>query len=310
MKKIITITLNPAFDLHYSMDKFEAKHENYVDQVICNAGGKGINISRALGKSGIKNTAYVILGKENGAQFESDLKADGIDYVPLYVEGRIRENITIHPKNDKETRISLDNFSITKDELIRLYDLLKDVIDCDTYISFSGRIPRGVTSDDVIRFLSLLKGHGARLAIDSNSLTPEDLIIIQPWFIKPNEEEIVSFLGRRISTPEDAAERAKELCDKGLAEEVMISLGGDGSAWSDGRRKKIVSIPKIDSPVSTIGAGDSTVAGYLAAFAEGKNIDDSLKTACAFGTAACLTEGTRPPEPDDVKRILPMITVR
>ncbi|MBE6597450.1 MAG: 1-phosphofructokinase family hexose kinase [Ruminococcaceae bacterium] len=310
MKKIITITLNPAFDLHYTMDKFELKKENYVKEIICDAGGKGINISRALKANGIESTAYVILGAENSAQFESSLKADGIDYLPIYVRGRIRENITIHPKKDKETRISLDNFSITRLELDKLYSILYDVVDCDTIISFSGRIPKGVTKDETIKFLCKLKGIGARLAIDSNSLTTEDLTLIQPWFIKPNEEEIVSFLGRPVTDAEEAADRAAELCEKGVAEEVMISLGSRGSAWSDGRKKAVVSIPAIESPVSTIGAGDSTVAGYIAARAKGESIDDSLRLACAFGTAACLSEGTRPPLPKDVERIFNEITVK
>ncbi len=310
MKKIITITLNPAFDLHYTMDKFELKKENYVKEVICDAGGKGVNISRALKANGVDSTAYVILGEENGAQFESNLKADGIDYLPLYVKGRIRENITIHPKKDKETRISLDNFSISGAELNKIYSSLYEKVDCDTIISFSGRIPKGVTKDEIIKFLCKLKGIGARLAVDSNSLTTEDLMLIQPWFIKPNEEEIVSFLGRSVTDAAEAADRAAELCGKGVAEEVMISLGRRGSAWSDGRRKAVVSIPSIDHPVSTIGAGDSTVAGYIAAIAKGGSVDDALRLASAFGTAACLTEGTRPPLPENVKEIYEKVTVR
>ena len=89
----------------------------------------------------------------------------------------------------------------------------------------------------------------------------------------------------------------------------MISLGGLGSAWSDGKRRLVISVPRIESPVSTIGAGDSTVAGYLAANAKGDSVEDSLRLACSYGTAACMTEGTRPPMPNDVKKIFASITV-
>ena len=123
MKSIKTVTLNPAFDLHYYMESFEAKKENYVQSILCDAGGKGINISRALTVNDVKNTAYVILGDENGAAFEAQLTRDGLTYVPLYTKGRIRENVTLHPQNDRETRISMDTFSVSSqclDEMERV----------------------------------------------------------------------------------------------------------------------------------------------------------------------------------------------
>ena len=310
MKKIITITLNPAFDLHYGLDSFTPEKENYVKTVVCDAGGKGINISRALEFNGFKNLAYVILGKENGAQFEQNMAEDGVNYVPMYVEGRIRENITIHPANAPETRISLDNFSIDAKQLGELYAKLEGELDADTLVSFSGRIPKGVSKAEVIGFLKDIIAKGAKVAVDSNSLTPEDLITIRPWFIKPNEQEITTFLGREINDAAEAAVVAEELVNRGLAEEVMISLGGLGSVWSDGSRRVVISVPRIETPVSTIGAGDSTVAGYLAASSRGDCYEDALRLACSFGTAACMTEGTRPPMPADVKKIFENITVK
>lgn len=310
MKKIITITLNPAFDLHYYMDKFEAKKENYVTTAAIDAGGKGVNISRALKVNGVDSTAYVIFGKENAAQFESELKKDGINFVPLYTEGRIRENITIHPTSDKETRISLDNFSVTPALLSALEAMLLEAIDEDTFVSFSGRIPKGITKDDVIKFLVSLKDKGARLAVDSNSLTPEDLIRIRPWFIKPNEEEIAAFVGKELDESEVAVEVAAELVARGLSQEVMISMGARGSVWSDGHKKAIVAAPDKGKPLSTIGAGDSTVAGYMAATANGKDTEEALMIASSFGSAACYTEGTRPPMPDCVAELLKLASVR
>ena len=302
MKKIITITLNPAFDLHYGLESFEAEKENYVNTVICDAGGKGINISRALKFNGVENTAYVILGKENAAQFEQNMREDGVNYIPVYTEGRIRENITLHPVGAKETRISLDNFSINSDILNELYAKLEGELGSDTLVSFSGRIPKGVSKEEVIGFLKNIIAKGAKVAVDSNSLTPEDLMKIRPWFIKPNEQEIAAFLGREIKNPRDAVSVASELVERGLSEEVMISLGKDGSVWSDGKQSAVVSVPDI-TVLSTIGAGDSTVAGYIAATARGDEPLVALRLACSFGTAACMNEGTRPPRLDDVEKI-------
>ena len=302
MKKIITITLNPAFDLHYGMESFEAKKENYVTSLSCDAGGKGINISRALLTNGVENTAYVILGRDNSDRFERLLQADNMVYVPLYTDGGVRENITIHPENDKETRISLDNFSISSKELDELCGMLLDKIDTDTLISFSGRIPKGVEKSEVIAFLKKLTDKGAKLAVDSNSFDFDDLIAINPWFIKPNEQEISKLLGKEISCHEDALTVAKELVLKGVSEEVMISLGKLGSVWASKDSSAVVSVPDIPI-LSTIGAGDSTVAGYIAATAEGRTPSDALRLAAAFGSAACVSEGTRPPLPCDVEKL-------
>ena len=139
--------------------------------------------------------------------------------------------------------------------------------------------------------------------MDSNSFTPEDLTQIHPWLIKPNEQEIVSFLGMPVENAQDAARAAGELVRRGVAEEVMISLGGDGAVWSDGQDSLMLSVPKLAHPVSTIGAGDSTLAGVLHATARGLDRETVLRTAVSFGTAACMTEGTLPPRPEDVAAV-------
>lgn len=310
MKKIITITLNPAFDIHYKMDSFEPYKENYAHSIICEAGGKGVNISRALVLNGVDNTAYIVLGEENCATFENSLRADGLNYKPIYVNGRIRENITLHPSDRSETRISLDNFSLSQKTLELICDMLLAEIDENTVIAFSGRIPKGISEDEAIGFLKKLKASGARLAVDSNSLGVDSLRKIKPWFIKPNEHEVLSLVGDIGTDICAAASAAKALVNAGVSEEVMISLGGLGSVWSDGERSFAISVPTIDSPVSTIGAGDSTIAGYIAAVASEDKLEDALRLACAFGTSACLTEGTRPPRKEDIEKIFESITLK
>ena len=309
MRPIKTVTLNPAFDLHYQMEHFEAKKENYVQGILCDAGGKGINISRALAVNGVENTAYVILGEENGAAFASQLTRDGIRFVPLYIPGRIRENITLHPADDKETRISLDTFAVTPALLEQMDEALKATPTDGSLLAFAGRLPRGIGKEQAIAFLQAQIAAGARVIVDSNSLTPEDLQRIRPWFIKPNEQEIAAFLGRPVSDPTDAAHAARELVARGVAEEVMISLGGDGAVWSDGEEMLILTVPRLAHPMSTIGAGDSTLAGLLSATARGLDKAAALSTAVAFGTAACMTPGTLPPRPEDVERVLSQVRV-
>ena len=109
--KIVTLTLNPAFDVHCFCDNFKPYHESIAQITSRDAGGKGVNISRALKANGTENLAIVIVGKENGAEFCQDLEKDGLSVSAVWVDGRIRENITLHQTKNPETRISFEGFS-------------------------------------------------------------------------------------------------------------------------------------------------------------------------------------------------------
>ena len=122
---IRTLTLNPAFDLHYRMESLRVGHENYAQSVTRDAGGKGINTARALTVNGVKCTAFAVLGRDNAAEFEQMLCADRLPYRAVYVPGAIRENMTIHPASGPETRISLDQFSVPPDTLDQLRTRLR-----------------------------------------------------------------------------------------------------------------------------------------------------------------------------------------
>ncbi len=291
--KIITITLNPAFDVHYNIENLRLYKENYATSMIKHAGGKGINISRALTYFGVKNTAYCVLGTQGADEFLGFLQNDKISYKPIIIDGKIRENITLHTDSG-ETRISCEGFKLKKDVLCEIYSKIECEIENDTLITFTGRLCDGITKNDAIDFLLDIKRLGAKLIVDCNSFDTEDLLKIKPFLIKPNEQEIAQLTGCEVDSKDNAFKIAKKLYFDGI-ENVIISLGGEGLVFYGKAGGYKVSVPKI-IPVSTIGAGDSTIAGFVAAMAQGMDIEEILKLAAAFGTAACLTDGTNPPD--------------
>ena len=107
---IITITLNPAFDIHCHTEQFAPYHENLAKITARDAGGKGVNISRALAANSVPNTALVVLGEENAEDFRRSLSKSGVQTKEICVKGRIRENITLHTDHAPETRISFQGF--------------------------------------------------------------------------------------------------------------------------------------------------------------------------------------------------------
>ena len=298
--RIYTLTLNPAYDIHATTAHFLPCRENLANVTSRDAGGKGVNISRALHSGGTENTAVIVLGKENGGEFKESLASFGLNCLYFEKEGRIRENLTLHCETTGETRISFAGFAVDERILDEVEGAME--VDGDTFVTYTGRTPAGIPGESVKAFLKRLQAKGAKVVIDSKSFTLEDLFALRPWLIKPNQEEIAEYFGCEIRNLEEAAEKAKLLHEKGIAN-AMISLGGDGALLACKEGVFTVHAPKI-RPVSTIGAGDSSIAGFLAAAAEGKSAADCLKTAVAYGTAACLTAGTLPPRREDIHSIL------
>ena len=299
MPKITTLTLNPAYDVHANIAKFVPCRENIADSVSRDIGGKGINISRALHKNGTPNTAVVVLGSDNSEDFKKSLAAEGLDCRIIECKGRIRENITVHPLDSDETRLSFRGFSCDASLLSEVEKYIPD----NGIITFTGSLPEGISADTAEEFLLRLKESGIKLVIDSKSVTLDMLRRVKPWLIKPNREEIEAYFGGKMSEDE-LYKKALALNRDGI-ENVMISLGGDGAVLACDNKLYRAYAPKI-SVVSTIGAGDSSIAGFIAA--DG-SADVRLKNAIAYGSAACLREGTNPPLGDDIESIKKNVTL-
>jgi len=300
---IITLTLNPAFDVHCECERFETGRETLADSVLRGIGGKGINISRALLENGTDCTSLVVLGCENADDFLRGMDACGLSArITLTLPGRIRENITIHPASGAETRLSFRGFSADASLLDRAASLIRP--DKNTLVTFTGSLPAGVPEESAEVFLQTLEKSGARVVIDSKSVPFAMLRRLKPWLIKPNAEEIAQYLGGERTTDE-LCEIARRLHTDGIAN-AMISLGADGAILACEEGVYLAKPPKIDAR-STIGAGDSMIAGFLSAMDQ--PAEKRLRTAIAYGSAACLTEGTNPPKPADIAAILEAVQV-
>lgn len=304
--KIYTITLNPAYDVHAYAEHFAPFHENLADVTSREAGGKGVNLSRALQNGGTENTAIVVLGKDNCTEFKEDLAKAGLHTLLLEKPGRIRENLTLHCADQPETRISFSGFPADDSLLPEVAALLE--VDADTVITFTGRVASGMSMEKVKAFLKDLQAQGAKIVLDSKSFSLEDIFEIAPWLIKPNQEEISEYLNCPINTIEEAVEKAHIFAEHGVMN-VMISLGEQGALLLQGDSCYIATPPAINA-ISTIGAGDSSLAGFVAAAQRGENAAGCLQNAVTYGTAACLSAGSLPPTAEDIAAIYPKVQVK
>ena len=304
--KIYTITLNPAYDVHAYAEQFAPFHENLADVTSREAGGTGVNLSRALLNGGTEHTTIVVLGKDNCGEFKEDLAKAGLTTLFLEKPGRIRENLTLHCATQPETRISFSGFP-AEDSLLDEVSALIEA-DQDTVITFTGRVASGMSMEKVKAFLKNFREKGAKIVLDSKSFTLEDIFEVSPWLIKPNQEEVSEYLNCAIDTLEDAMDKAKVFASHGVTN-VMVSLGEQGAMLLHESGCYIATPPTIDAK-STIGAGDSTLAGFVAAANRGEDPAGCLRNAVTYGTAACMTPGTLPPTAQDIATIYPQVQVK
>lgn len=305
--KIITLTLNPAFDIHCYSEDFKPFSENLVNITSYEAGGKGVNVSRTLIANGIPNTAYIVVGDENKEGFLKRLDEDSICYKEFVVSGAIRENITLHTKDKPETRISFAGFNADEKVIDKIKKELEKETKEDLIITLTGRIANGMDIEKIKKLLVYLKDKGAKIVIDSKSFTKKDISDIKPYLIKPNEEEVSMYTDIEVTDFLSAKEAAKKIKDDGV-ENVLISLGKNGAILCCNEGTYYAKAPQINV-LSTIGAGDSSVAGFIGAISKEQSYTDALRNAIAYGSAACMCEGTKPPMKNNIDELYKRIEI-
>ena len=303
---IITVTLNPAVDLHYSVDSLAPLGYNNARFIRRDSGGKGVNLSRALLAGRVKSTCYIALGRLGADEFVAPLKEQGIAPILTLVDGRARENINLMQK-DGETVIATVGPALGEAELSDMEEKLLPEIGTDTVIVLAGSIPAGTDKYAVLKRLMRFHSLGAKIAVDSKSFDLSDIIPLSPYLIKPNEHEAEMLTGIEVTGFESAIKAAAAIRDMGV-ESVLLSMGAAGAVLASPEGVYVANAPRV-SPKSTVGAGDSTLAGFLAARSRGLSDSEALGSAIAFGTAACLEEGSLPPRDEVIKTLIPEINV-
>lgn len=280
---IYTITLNPSIDYSMTVKNMKVSEINRSEEELSVFGGKGINVSAMLKNLGVESTVLGFVGGYTGSEIERLCKRSGLtcDFVKIREDSRINIKIT----SETETAINGKGPMVYLEEEEELLSKLRGLSSEDTVIlsgsppeSESGKLLENIL--DAIshtRFVADMDGEKMRLAIEK-----------KPYLIKPNEYELAGLFGKEKMSDEELVSAAASIREGGVGN-VLLSLGGKGAVLSadDGKIYKIKA-PSV-SVVNTTGAGDSLLAGFLAAKAQGQETGFSLALAVAAGsaTAAC-----------------------
>ena len=305
---IATITLNPSLDEHIVVHGLVMDETNRWHRLRRYAGGKGIDVSRAIHEMGGVSIAYGFIGGANGRTMEILLDEEGVlfSFTPIRQETRTNFIIT-DTKTSQQTRIVAPGPHISKGALERLVKKLRRIYRGADLIAACGSVPPGVPADIYYDIVMEARNSGIRTILDASGQWLADGIKAKPYLIKPNIHEAETLLGRELSTEEAIIEAALNLVEMGI-EVVVISRGKDGiiAATKESLFKAVSPQVKVRS---TVGAGDCTVAGLALKLACGKSLIEACRLAVAMGTASVLTPGTELCHRTDVERLLPQIQI-
>ncbi len=297
---IYTLTLNPSIDYIVELDAVSMGKLNRTKREEKFPGGKGINVSQVLKRFDIESTALGFIGGFTGDYIESFLSFLKVntDFVKIQADTRINVKI----KTDTETEINATGPSITKAEYEALKEKIKRLTSDDTLI-LSGSIPSSLPASTYEELVEICRDQEIRFIVDAEGDLLKRILPYRPFLIKPNHHELGQFFQTTITTVDEVISYAKKLNQLG-ARNVIVSLAGEGAVFVNDASIYTATAPKGEVK-SSVGAGDSMVAGFLAALEKTNSIEEAFQYSVASGSATAFSIGLCTKE--RVETLLPQI---
>ena len=283
---IYTITFNPALDYISQVENFEIGRVNRTKTEKILPGGKGLNVSMVLKNLGIESTALGFIAGFTGDELKAEIEDRGIktDFIRVK-EGITRINVKI--SSNEETALNGNGPKITEENIQELLKKIKKIKKQDIVI-LSGNIPKGINNDIYEIICKDLNERGITFIVDATQELLINVLKYQPFFIKPNKEELEETFNVKIQSRKDIEIYAKKLQQMG-AQNVLISLGGEGAVLVTSENKIYFSEAPKGKVVNTVGAGDSMVAGFIAGYQQYGDFKQAFKIGIATGSASAFS---------------------
>lgn len=309
METVTTLTMNPTLDKSTSIDHVVPEHKLRCQALRCEPGGGGLNVSRAIQKLGGASTALYTAGGAAGQQLRDLLEKEEIAHQPISVKDSTREGLTVFEESTKQQyRFNLPGPELQEAEWQRCFDTLAGLEPQPRYLVCSGSLPSGVPDNFYARVAKLAKQWHSYFILDTSSTDALRLALQEGVFaIKPNLREFRQLMDSELKTEQEQETAAMKLVEEGRGQVVIVSLGAAGVllAFEDGCRRLRAPTVQIRSKV---GAGDSTVAGFVLSLARGNSVLDAVRFGVAAGAAAVMTPGTELCRLEDTEQLYESIS--
>lgn len=306
-RPILTVTLNAAIDEAIVLDELVPGRSNRARLDALDPGGKGINASRVMTRLGCPTIALGFVGGVTGEMIRARLDAEGVAHAFDDVEQLTRLNVMVYERTGgRRTRLYLEGAFVAPQRLGDLRERLAAAQSGDIVV-LGGSLPPGLTDTTYRDLVQWLRERGVCTFVDTSGAALAAVLPARPYLIKPNVEEASDVLGRPIENDRDALQAAAELHERG-ATYVVVSQGAEGAVavGPDGRWK--VYAPVVEAR-STVGSGDSMVAGLAVAMHRGDSMERGLCLGTAAGAATAMTSGTQLCDPQAVTSLLGSVRI-
>ena len=284
MASILTVTLNPALDLTVRLGHLAPGEVNRSPMMLTHAAGKGINVAQVLADLGHTLTVSGFLGEDNAQAFDALFKRRGFVDGFVRVPGETRSNIKLAEDDGRITDLNGLGPQVSPQAQQALLDILDRIAPDHDAVVVAGSLPQGVSPQWLHDLVLRLKALGLNVILDTSGQALKEALAAGPWLIKPNTEELSDALGSDISSLEAQIEAATRLQALGI-EHVVISHGADGVNWFS-HAEALQALPPKVSVASTVGAGDSLLAGMVHGLLSGHSPEQTLRTATAIAAMA------------------------
>lgn len=310
MPAILTLTPNPALDVFTSTPRVQPEHKLRCTAPLLHPGGGGINVARVLARLGTDVLALFPAGGLTGGRLQALLEAEQVPNEVLPIAGETRESFSAHEEaSGQDFRFVLPGPLLSESEWQACLERACQLRPTSGLVVASGSLPPGVPDDFYARLAHRLAADGRRLVLDSSGASLACALEAGVHLVKPSLRELRELTGASLETQAQRRAACEALVRSGKAAIVALSLGPEGALLVAERGAWHAPALPVQV-VSTIGAGDSFLAGLVFALASGRELPEALRTALAASAAALLSGGTALCQPQDVARLAPQVEIR
>lgn len=305
--KIATLTISPALDKSTSIDKLQAEKKLRCEEPSYEPGGGGINVSRAIKiLEGESLTIYAAGGPE-GDRIEELLEKEGLDQQRIKIKKPTRENLlVVETSTNNHYRLGMPGTELSESELQQCLDAVRNLPEEVEYLVASGSLPPGAPVDFYGQVAKIAREKNIKCVIDTSGKAMLKAVEAGVYIIKPNLSELSALAGKETISGTEQEDIARKIIEEGRADILIVSLGARGAMLVTKDTLEYV-VPPTVKQSSTVGAGDTMVAGVILSLSRGEDIHDALRWGVAAGTAATMTPGTELCRKNDVQQIFEWI---
>jgi 6-phosphofructokinase 2 len=298
---IITITVNPALDKSTHFKGLVAEQKIRCSAPRFDAGGGGINVSKAISRLGGNSLAVFTSGGPLGKMLEELIAKESIAFQAIPIQTWTRESfVAVDENTNSQYRFGFTGGEITNEEEKAFLNAIANLK--SKFVVASGSLNEGLSSDFYQKIAQIAKQSGAKLIVDTSGEALEKVLETGAYLIKPNVGELAKLIGVERLEMEEVNEAAKKIIAKGGAEIVVVSLGPQGAVLVTKDNYEYVPAPNV-AKKSTVGAGDSMVGGMVWALSQNKSLKEVIRWGVACGSAATMNEGTQLFKGSDAQRL-------